>query len=264
MADKSFFVDMPQRQSPRGTHQVRLSSYDSKPLHHRPITDCSSLKLEDRRSPRGAPQSDPLNQKKLGTCIADLESQLGQAQEELKNLKDHLASVEATKKEAQQELENKTKKPKARETVEVNEKVSPKRTRDSKKSNCSIRDEDFVTNQTEADQNGTEMDIDNEPVRSTRPLAEIYERAQVATVEPSCFEELEAQQGWKQAMAEEISMIENNQTWQLVERPTNRKVIGVKWDYAACKPRRSVEISMHATHEQPRSSPCSPSYVDEL
>ncbi|PPR94551.1 hypothetical protein GOBAR_AA26113 [Gossypium barbadense] len=83
----------------------------------------STPKLRDHRSPRGATQSDPLNQKKLGTRIADLESQLKQAQEELKNLKDRLASAEAAKKEAQQELENKTKKPKARETVEVNEKI---------------------------------------------------------------------------------------------------------------------------------------------
>ncbi|TYJ48146.1 hypothetical protein E1A91_A01G039800v1 [Gossypium mustelinum] len=143
--------DMPQRQSPRGTHQVRSSISDSDPLHHRSITDRSSPKLGDRRSPRGAPQSDPLNQKKLGTRIADLESQLGQAQEELKNLKDQLASAEAAKKEAQQELENKTKKPKAREAVEVNEKVSPKRTRDSKKSDCSIREEVSEDNQQETD-----------------------------------------------------------------------------------------------------------------
>lgn len=143
--------DMPQRQSPRGMHQVRPSSSDSDPLHHRPITDRSSPKLGDRRSPRGAPQSDPLNQKKLGTRIADLESQLGQAQEELKNLKDQLASAEAAKKEAQQELENKTKKPKAREPVEVNEKVSPKKTRDSKKLDCSIGDEVPEDNQQETD-----------------------------------------------------------------------------------------------------------------
>ncbi|KAK5825381.1 hypothetical protein PVK06_020206 [Gossypium arboreum] len=156
MLQISFVVDMPQRQSPRGTHQVRPSSSDLDPLHHRPITDCNSPKLGNRRSPRGAPQSDQLNQKKLGT-------------------------LEIAKKETQQELENKTKKPKARETVEVNEKVSPKKTRDSKKSDCSIRDEvseDFVTDQTEADQNGPEMGIDDEQVRGTRPLAEIYERTQ--------------------------------------------------------------------------------------
>ncbi|PPS01122.1 hypothetical protein GOBAR_AA19544 [Gossypium barbadense] len=126
---------MPQRQYPRGTHQVRPSSSNSEPLHHRPIIDRSSPKLGYRRSPRGATQSDLLNQKKLGTHIVDLESQLRQAQEELKNLKDQLASAEAAKKKAQQELENKTKKPKARETVE--HKKQPR----SRPSNTSHADE---------------------------------------------------------------------------------------------------------------------------
>ncbi|WCJ32353.1 interactor of constitutive active rops 1 [Euphorbia peplus] len=112
--------EMPQRLSPRGPHPLRTSSSDSDPLHHRPITD-RSPKLGDRRSPRG----DPVNQKKLGTRIADLESQLGQAQGELKVLKDQLASAEAAKKEAQQELENKTKKPARLETVGMHDKRSP-------------------------------------------------------------------------------------------------------------------------------------------
>ena len=103
---------MPHRQSPRGSSlQLRTSSSDSDPLHHRPITD-RSPKVGDRRSPRGGAQSDSVNQKKLGTRIADLESQLGQAQDELKNLKMQLASAEAAKKEAQEELEKKeTHKP---------------------------------------------------------------------------------------------------------------------------------------------------------
>ncbi|XP_017633355.1 uncharacterized protein LOC108475890 [Gossypium arboreum] len=53
--------------------------------------------------------------------------------------------------------------------------------------------EDLVTDQAEANQNGPKMDIDDEPVRGTRPLAEIYKKAQVTTVEPNCFEEAEAQ-----------------------------------------------------------------------
>ncbi|KAK9937649.1 hypothetical protein M0R45_014425 [Rubus argutus] len=85
-----------QKPTLRGSHKLRTSSSDSDPLHHRPITD-RSPKLGDRRSPRGS-QSDPLTQKKLGTRLADLESQLGQAQEELKILKEQLASAEAAKK----------------------------------------------------------------------------------------------------------------------------------------------------------------------
>ncbi|KAG8501219.1 hypothetical protein CXB51_003321 [Gossypium anomalum] len=51
--------------------------------------------------------------------------------------------------------------------------------------------EELVTDQFEADQNDPEMDVDDEP-----------------------------------AMADEIAMIEKNQTWELVPRPANRKVIG--------------------------------------
>ncbi|XP_016709218.1 uncharacterized mitochondrial protein AtMg00820-like [Gossypium hirsutum] len=77
------------------------------------------------------------------------------------------------------------------------------------------------------------MDIDDEPVKGTRTLIEIYERAHVAQEEPSCFEEAQAYEGWKQAMVNEIKMIQKNQTWKLVEKPTNRKTIGVKWVYRA-------------------------------
>ncbi|CAN4104343.1 unnamed protein product [Withania somnifera] len=100
--------EIPQRQSPRGPSQLRTSSSDSDPLHHRSVTDWSP-KLGDRRSPRGA-QSDPLNQRKLGTRIADLESQLGQAQDELN-----------CKKAAQEQLEKKTKKPTVAEPEHIQE-----------------------------------------------------------------------------------------------------------------------------------------------
>ncbi|KAK7244004.1 hypothetical protein RIF29_38819 [Crotalaria pallida] len=110
--------DLPQRQSPRGPHALRTSSSDSDPLHHRPIAD-RSPKLGDRRSPRGT-QPESVNQKKLGTRIADLESQLGQAQEELKNLKDQLSSAEAAKREAQNELVKKIEQPVAEKCTSKN------------------------------------------------------------------------------------------------------------------------------------------------
>ena len=34
---------------------------------------------------------------------------------------------------------------------------------------------------------------------------------------------------WKQAMKEELDQIVNNETWELVPRPTNKNVIGTKW-----------------------------------
>ena len=36
---------------------------------------------------------------------------------------------------------------------------------------------------------------------------------------------------WEQAMREELDALEKNKTWQLVARPTGRKVIGCKWVY---------------------------------
>ncbi|KAM1792006.1 hypothetical protein ACFX12_035908 [Malus domestica] len=132
---------MVQRPSPRGSHQLRTSSSDSDPLHHRPITDRSPKLGGDRRSPRGT-QSDPLNQKKIGTRLADLESQLGQAQEELKILKEQLASAEAAKKEAQEKLENKTKKQVVTsEPVMIHETHPPLENQDSNKTDSCSSDE---------------------------------------------------------------------------------------------------------------------------
>ncbi|KAG8472893.1 hypothetical protein CXB51_034862 [Gossypium anomalum] len=93
--------------------------------------------------------------------------------------------------------------------------------------------EDLVVDQTEPEESSPEMDFDDMPIRGTRSLAEIYKRAHIALVEPTCFEEAVKHEGWKQAMADEISMIEKNQTWKLVEKPANRKIIGVKWVYKA-------------------------------
>lgn len=100
---------MPQRPSPtpRRPRHLRTSSSDSDPLHQRPITDRTpKLGVGDRRSPRST-QSDPFSQKKLGTRITDLETQLVLAQHELKSLKQQLSSAEAEKKRAQEELHKK-------------------------------------------------------------------------------------------------------------------------------------------------------------
>ncbi|CAN4103045.1 unnamed protein product [Withania somnifera] len=98
--------EVPQRQSPRGPSQLRTSSSDSDPLHHRLVTD-RSPKLGDRRSPRGA-QSDPLNQRKLGTRISVLESQL-------------VSFSRGCQKAAQEQLEKKTKKPTIAEPEQIQE-----------------------------------------------------------------------------------------------------------------------------------------------
>ncbi|KAJ4981970.1 hypothetical protein NE237_032807 [Protea cynaroides] len=108
--------ELPQGQSLRVPLLVRTSSscgFDSlnRHQHHqRPTVDRSpKVGIADRRSPKSLHQK-----KKLGTRIADLESQLGHAQVELKKLKDHLAS----------ELEMKVQKPIVPETrKEVHESL---------------------------------------------------------------------------------------------------------------------------------------------
>ncbi|XP_059661355.1 interactor of constitutive active ROPs 1-like isoform X2 [Cornus florida] len=142
---------MPQRQSPRVPLQLRSSSSsNSDPLHNRPTSNKSS-KLVDRRSPRGT-QSDSVNQKKLGTRISDLESQLGQAQEELKILKEQLSSVEAAKKEVQENLKKKSRKPILPDPMKMQEEQShPTETQESNKNDCSAPFEIPDDNQLETD-----------------------------------------------------------------------------------------------------------------
>lgn len=74
-----------------------------------------------------------------------------------------------------------------------------------------------------------EDDADDLPVRETRSLADIYARCNVAVMEPAGVQEAMQDKKWLSAMKEELSMIEKNHTWLLVPRPSNRKVIGVKW-----------------------------------
>lgn len=169
-------TDLPQRQSPRGTHQLRTSSSDSDPSHHhRPVTD-RSPKLGDRRSPRGGTQSETVNQKKLGTRIADLESQLGQAQQELKNLKNQLSSAEAEKKKAEDELVKK-----AQSVVPVVEKFQEKKSISKKAQECNIKAETKPQDVIIPDENQEETDVFEVPIEK---LAIEFKKHDVFEKEP--------------------------------------------------------------------------------
>ncbi|KAK2426495.1 hypothetical protein QL285_025158 [Trifolium repens] len=74
-------------------------------------------------------------------------------------------------------------------------------------------------------------DIDDEPIRGTRSLSDIYQRCNVAIMEPAGYAEAANDKKWIDAMEEELKMIEKNQTWKLVDRPDHKKAIGVKWVY---------------------------------
>ncbi|CAL2280263.1 unnamed protein product [Prunus armeniaca] len=72
--------------------------------------------------------------------------------------------------------------------------------------------------------------IDDTPLRY-RNLSEIYASCHSCIVEPENFDEAAQDEAWKKAMENEMNMIEKNQTWELVNRPFNKPIIGVKWVY---------------------------------
>lgn len=59
--------------------------------------------------------------------------------------------------------------------------------------------------------------------------AEVCEGCYISFEEPATFEEAVKHTEWRQAMEEEIHMIEKNKTWQLVKRPADKNVVEVKW-----------------------------------
>jgi hypothetical protein len=85
----------------------------------------------------------------------------------------------------------------------------------------------------ESSSNSNSSSSSSSPPRGTRPLNEIYERCYMAIVEPNSYVEVAKHPKWIDAMEEEMKMIQKNQTWELVPRPTDKKVIGVKWIYKA-------------------------------
>jgi hypothetical protein len=55
--------------------------------------------------------------------------------------------------------------------------------------------------------------------------------ALTSTIEPTYFEEVGKDEFWNKAMDEELDQIEKNDTWELVQRPKDKNVIGTKWVY---------------------------------
>ncbi|BBN67325.1 transposable element gene [Prunus dulcis] len=58
---------------------------------------------------------------------------------------------------------------------------------------------------------------------------EIYERCNICIIEPETFEEAVKDAAWQKAMEAELEMIEKNETWELVKRPSDKPIVGVKW-----------------------------------
>ena len=70
-----------------------------------------------------------------------------------------------------------------------------------------------------------------------RSLKDIYDDLDVSSkfsilsFQPYSFEESARDENWVQAMVEEMNSIENNDTWDLVDLPNDKNLIGVKWVY---------------------------------
>lgn len=69
------------------------------------------------------------------------------------------------------------------------------------------------------------------PPRNYKSLQEIYASCTFALLvsDPICFEEAGKKKEWCKAMEEELSAIQKNQTWDLVDLPEGKNVIGLKW-----------------------------------
>ena len=59
--------------------------------------------------------------------------------------------------------------------------------------------------------------------------------------DPVYFEEAIKEKKWCKAMDEKINAIERNETWELIEFPPKKNVIGVKWVYKTkCKAKGKI------------------------
>ncbi|KAM2091058.1 hypothetical protein ACFX1T_029593 [Malus domestica] len=64
-----------------------------------------------------------------------------------------------------------------------------------------------------------------------RSINDIMAQCNMCVIEPESYEDAAKDDSWRSAMKTELDMIEKNNTWQLVERPYDKPVIGVKWVY---------------------------------
>ncbi|CAL8152291.1 unnamed protein product [Prunus armeniaca] len=73
-------------------------------------------------------------------------------------------------------------------------------------------------------------DIDHTPLKY-KSLTEVYERCNICIIELETFEEAIKDASWQKTMETELEMIEKNDTWELVKRPSDKPIVGVKWIY---------------------------------
>ncbi|CAL2276928.1 unnamed protein product [Prunus armeniaca] len=68
---------------------------------------------------------------------------------------------------------------------------------------------------------------DNTP-KKWKSLSEVYAQCKMSIIEPESYNEAAKDEAWNKAMTEEISMIEKNSTWELVDRPSSKLTVGAR------------------------------------
>jgi len=85
-------------------------------------------------------------------------------------------------------------------------------------------------------------DYERFPDQAVTNKGDFVQLAMLVEVELVSFEEALKQNHWKKAMIEELDSIEKNDTWRLVQLPTDKKCIDVKWVFKTkLKPDGQVE-----------------------
>jgi len=69
------------------------------------------------------------------------------------------------------------------------------------------------------------------PILRVKSLRKVYETCNFMSLELENYEDASKEEVWIKAMEEEIEMIEKNETWELVDCPKDKEIIGVKWVY---------------------------------
>ncbi|KAL0329071.1 UNVERIFIED_CONTAM: Retrovirus-related Pol polyprotein from transposon TNT 1-94 [Sesamum radiatum] len=69
------------------------------------------------------------------------------------------------------------------------------------------------------------------PLPQMRSLSEIYYTCRFMVSKSENYEEAAKEEVWRNAMKEELHMIENNYIWVLVDKPKYREVISLDWIY---------------------------------
>ncbi|KAI5328618.1 hypothetical protein L3X38_028015 [Prunus dulcis] len=96
--------------------------------------------------------------------------------------------------------------------------------------NTAILSQEEILEEGHVDPDSGSQDVEHTPLKY-KSIVEVYARCNLCIIEPETFEEAVKDKAWQKAMENEIEMIEKNKTWELVDRPTDKPVISVKWIY---------------------------------